>query len=77
MNYYYEILIGAVFMLISSILISAQFIAASIFSINRKSFSPGAIYYVFNSAGYLLVILSICFFIVGLIFILTGLKNKK
>lgn len=77
MNNGNKVLIGAIFIFISSVLISAQFITSAILSINRNIWSEGSIYQVFYSAGYLLVILSVVSLLVGLIFMLSVLKNKE
>lgn len=76
MDQTFKVLAGSIFMLISAILFSAQFITAAILSVNKNSWGNGAIYNVFDSAGYILVILSICSLIVGVVLVVMGLKKQ-
>jgi hypothetical protein len=62
-------IVGAIFMLTSAILLSSQFITAAILANNKNSWSSNAIFNVIDSAGYLLMSLSVVFFLLGLFFL--------
>ncbi|OEH91131.1 hypothetical protein [Bacillus solimangrovi] len=65
MENYLKMIVGTLFMLISALLLSSQFITAAILSINT-----GTLYNVLDSTGYILISLSIIFFLIGFVMIL-------
>ncbi|TKD72265.1 hypothetical protein [Pseudalkalibacillus hwajinpoensis] len=74
---YSKVIIGSVCLLISSILLSAQYITAAIMGIGRNRWGPNAINELFTSGGYLLITLSVLFFIVGIFLYLLHFNPDK
>ncbi|WP_026801495.1 hypothetical protein [Pontibacillus halophilus] len=77
MNKEAKLISGVLFILISSIFISAQFITAGILSINKNNWSEGTIYTVFNSPGTILFWLGIISSVIGLVLVVLSLKAKN
>ncbi|WP_101842641.1 hypothetical protein [Halobacillus sp. Marseille-P3879] len=72
-----KLITGALFILTSAILLSAQFITAAILSVNRNSWSSEAIFSVLGSAGYVLISLSIGSLAAGIFFMVSGLRGQS
>lgn len=73
---YTKIVVGSVLMLMSSILISAQYITSSVIMSSRNEWSPNAINQGLFSGGYVLFSLSIIFFIIGIVLVVISNKSN-
>lgn len=73
-------ILGTGLLIVSAILISAQYITTAILTLNIKDSSKGTFFHVFDNSGVLLIVFSILFFLIGLILIgmdLIQYKNNK
>jgi hypothetical protein len=68
---------GTLFFVVSAILISTQYIVAAILTLNLGSSDKGTFYNVFFNSGYVLVVSSVIFFIVGIILFVRDIVEKN
>lgn len=71
---YKNIVVGSVFLLMSAVLLSAQYMTSAIIMSSRNEWSNNAINQGFFSGGYVLFSLSILFFFIGIFLIVTSNK---
>lgn len=70
-------ILGTLFFVVSAILISTQYIVTAILTLNLGSSDKGTFYNVFFNSGYVLVVSSVIFFIVGIILFIRDMVGKK
>jgi hypothetical protein len=70
-------ILGTLFFVVSAILISTQYIVTAILTLNLGSSDKGTFYNIFFNSGYVLVVLGVIFFIVGIILFVRDMVEKK
>jgi len=70
-------ILGTLFFVVSAILISTQYIVTAILTLNLGSSDKGTFYNIFFNSGYVLVVLGVIFFIVGIILFVRDMVGKK
>lgn len=70
-------ILGTLFFVVSAILISTQYIVTAILTLNLGSSDKGTFYNIFFNSGYVLVVLGVIFFIVGIILFVRDMVEKN
>jgi len=70
-------ILGTLFFVVSAILISTQYIVTAILTLNLGSSDKGTFYTIFFNSGYVLVVLGVIFFIVGIILFVRDMVEKN
>jgi len=70
-------ILGTLFFVVSAILISTQYIVTATLTLNLGSSDKGTFYNIFFNSGYVLVVLGVIFFIVGIILFVRDMVGKK
>ncbi|MFJ7662093.1 hypothetical protein ACIQXW_06790 [Lysinibacillus sp. NPDC097162] len=70
-------IVGSLFLLIAAIFISTQYIVTAILVSNLPYTSKEAFYQSFFDAGYVLLLFSLIFFIVGILLLVRGFTQHK
>jgi uncharacterized membrane protein len=70
-------IVGALFIVIAAIFISTQYIVTAILVSNLPYSSKEAFYQSFFDAGYVLLLFSLIFFIIGILLMVRGFTHYK